>query len=288
MMKPGFYTDMTEEDYHTQKLLDEPALSYSIAKLLVTQTPMHAKHAHPLLGSKDAGSTTPAQSKGTLAHSLILGKGKGIEVLQFDSFRTNDAKAARDKAEAEGKLPVLQSAVDECSQLVTTFITQMKDTEYASSFFDPECQSELCMYWRDPETGILMQGMLDRLNLKTPIIFDLKLTTDASTKTVEKKIFDMGYHIQNAFYRRGVGTIIPELIGAVRFVFLFIEVDPPYALNIIEFSGMYEYLADLEADRSISIWSECMKSGKWPGYLSGGKANDAFPPTWVIKEKQLG
>lgn len=286
-MTQGFHPELSEEDYHSQKLLDEPALSYSIAKLLVTQTPMHAKHAHPLLGSKNAGSSTPAQDKGTLAHSLILGKGKGLAVLEFDSFRTNEAKEARDKAYAEGKLPVLQSAVDECGQLVAAFISQMKETEFADSFFDPECQSELPMFWNDPDTGILMQGMVDRLNLKVPIIFDLKITTDASTKTFEKKIFDMGYHIQDAFYRRGVGTIIPELMGRVRFVFLVIESDPPYALNIIEFAGLYEMLAQLDADYAISKWSECVKSGIWPGYITDRKANDAYPPAWVIRDKKL-
>jgi len=181
----------------------------------------------------------------------------------------------------------LQSAIDECSQLVTSFINQMKETKFADSFFDPDCQSEVPMFWTDQDTGILMQGMNDRLNLKTPIIFDLKTTTDASTKTFEKKIFDAGYHIQNAFYRRGVETILPELQGRVRFVYLVIESEPPYALNIIELSGMGEALAELDANNAIEKWAECMKTGKWPGYLLDGSANDAYPPTWVIKDKKL-
>jgi hypothetical protein len=289
LMLTGFYPDMNEQSYHSQELLDEPALSYSIAKLLVTQTPMHAKYAHPLLGSKNAGKSTKAQDEGTLVHKLILGRGKDIFVMpeEFTDFRKKAAQDLALEQKSAGKIVVLQSAVDEYSQLVAAFGMQMKETEYANSFYDQECMSEVPMFWNDAQTGTLMQGMADRLNLKTPIIFDLKVTTDASTKTFEKKMYDSGYHIQNAFYRRGVGTIVPELMGRVRFVFLIIENEPPYALNIIEYAGLYEMLAELDADNAISIWAECMKSGKWPGYLHDGKANDAYPPTWVIRDRKL-
>lgn len=289
-MEPGFYTDMNEEDYHTQKLLDEPALSYSIAKVLVNQTPMHARYLHPKLGNGKSKKSSAAMDKGSLAHSLILGKGKDIFVMpeEFTDFRKKAAQDLSQQKESEGKLVVLQSAIDECSELVAAFNMQMKETEFSDSFFDATCESEINLYWRDPDFGVLMQGMIDRFNKKTPIIFDLKTTTDASTKEFEKKIFNEAYHIQNAFYRRGVNALLPELENKTRFVFLAIESSPPYALNCMELSGMAESIADLDADNAISKWSECLKTNKWPGYMISPRPNEAYPPTWLLKEKQLG
>jgi hypothetical protein len=289
-MKQGFYPDLNEQDYHSQTLLDEPALSYSIAKLLITQTPMHAKYAHPLLGSKTGNKSTRAQDKGTLAHKLILGRGKDIFVMpeEFTDFRKKAVQDLALEQESLGKLVVLQSAIDECSQLVTAFGMQMKQTEYADAFYDPDCQSEIAIYWRDLYADILMQGLIDRFNKKTPIIFDLKVTTDASTKAFEKKINEMAYHIQNAFYRRGVNTLLPELENKTRFVFLVIESSPPYALNCIELSGMFESIADLDADKSIDTWQKCLKMNVWPGYMVNALHNEAYPPVWLLKEKQLG
>lgn len=289
-MKPGFYPDMSESDYHAQVLTDEPVLSYSIAKVLTTQTPMHAKLAHPKFGNaKRSGSKS--MDEGSLIHSLILGKGKDIFVMpeEYTDFRKKAAQELSQQKESEGKIVVLQSAIDSCSELVTAFNMQMKETEFAETFFDIDhCYTEAPMYWRDPYFGVLMQGMIDRFNSFGPIIWDLKTVTDASTKAIEKKIFDMGYHIQQAFYRRGINAIMPELQNKTRFVFLFVETSPPYALNCIEFSGMYEALAELDADRAIQIWSECIKNDYWPGYMLSEKPNDVMPPTWVLKDKQLG
>jgi len=288
-MELGFYPDMTEEDYHTQKLLDEPALSYSIAKLLVTKTPAHAKYAHPILGgSNGVRESTAAMDRGSLAHAMILGKGKDIVILpeQFTDFRKKEAKEIADKAASEGKLAVLQSAVDECSDLVAAFISQLKGTEF-ECFFDKEAESEVAFFWRDAETGILMQGKMDKFHRSKAFIFDPKITTDASTKAFDRKALDMSYHIQSSFYRNGVQTLLPELAGRVRFVFLVIEDKPPYALNAIEYTGMGDALADFDARAAINTWAECLKSNKWPGYIRDGQGNWMDGPPWALREKQL-
>ena len=51
-----------------------PALSYSIAKILIGESPRHAWCAHPLLGNM-RGEPTAEMDFGQVAHKLMLGRG---------------------------------------------------------------------------------------------------------------------------------------------------------------------------------------------------------------------
>ena len=113
--KPGLYSDVDEKVYHSDPC-PAPALSSSIIKILDKESPGHAWWEHPRLRPGKAlelEQSSKTQGMGTVLHKLILGKGRPIKVLNFDDFRTNAAKGARDAAIERGETPILAKKMED-------------------------------------------------------------------------------------------------------------------------------------------------------------------------------
>jgi hypothetical protein len=93
--------DCSKEQYHADPT-EVPSLSYSVAKILLTESPMHAYYYHPRLGGH-VREQTKAMGKGQVIHKLLLGIGADIVVVRADNFRTKAAQELRDAAIAAGK-----------------------------------------------------------------------------------------------------------------------------------------------------------------------------------------
>src|SRR4051812_46738879 len=94
---PGIYLDVAANDYHADPC-PAPSLTQSVAKILLAKSPLHAWHAHPRLNPDYQHNDDTKFDVGNIAHKMLLGRGKQIEVLEFDDWRTKAAKEAREKA----------------------------------------------------------------------------------------------------------------------------------------------------------------------------------------------
>ena len=116
--KPGVYNDVSESAYHADPC-PEPSLSSGIIKTLNTRSPRHAWQAHPRLNPGYAEIHKTAYDIGHAAHALRLHDDRGIVIIDAKSYQTNDAKAQRDQAYIDGKVPVL---ADKMAQLVEMYV----------------------------------------------------------------------------------------------------------------------------------------------------------------------
>lgn len=107
-MKPGFYPDMSEAQYHSDPCA-VPSLSSSIAKTIIDDSLKHAWLAHPQL-NPNIEQTEPTREMeiGTVTHKLILGSGRDALVIDTDAYTTNAAKEQRAQAYAQGSSPILR------------------------------------------------------------------------------------------------------------------------------------------------------------------------------------
>src|SRR5215472_5163605 len=98
---PGIYPEMTIAEYFADPC-PAPSLTQSLAKLLIARSPWHAKCAHPRLRDaapeEEVEQYVKAKAIGSAAHQMMIGRGKDIAILHFDSWRSGDAKKARDEA----------------------------------------------------------------------------------------------------------------------------------------------------------------------------------------------
>lgn len=284
--KPGFYSAVPEAEYHGDPC-PVPSLSSSVTKILLNQTPGHAWWAHPRLNRSKAlevEQSTKAQQAGGVLHHLILGQGKPYRVLNFKDYRTNDAKAARDKAIEDGDTPILMHE-HEAAELTAT---NAKKRIAASSLADvfAEGEAEVTGVWQE-DNGIWCRMRIDWLPDSARdgghiIVPDLK-TTGQSAHPAEwqRTMFDFGGDIQAAFYERGLRKLIPG-VKSVEFPFVVIEQEEPNAVSFCKVGNEALEHAHETVALAIDAWGQLLKKGTqlehWPFYADEIEVID--PPVW--------
>jgi hypothetical protein len=249
---------------------EHPAFSASVAKTLISRSPLHAKVA---------ASEKPSKilDRGTSIHRLVLGKGKDFAVIQHSDWRTKDAQAQRDAARAQGLIPVLAHEFEDYCNAAESIRVQLADRKLVL-----DGESELAIEWEEqtPHGPVLCKGMLDHVWLDTGIILDLKVTENAAPSSVERTSENLNYAIQHAAYTRALTALEPDLAGRVAFAFAFCEPEPPHAINLCEPDGIFRELGERRWVRAVHTWAECTKTNHWPGY--GPAVNPLTSPSWAL------
>jgi hypothetical protein len=118
--------------------------------------------------------------------------------------------------------------------------------------------------------------LLDWLRDDFTVIDDLKTTSDASPQKFARHVFNMGYDIQAAFYRRAV---IEAYEAEPVFRFIVVETKPPYPVTIHTLSDRALESANVKVDLAVQLWKDCMETGVWPGYPHAVQTVDI--PGWA-------
>jgi len=263
--EPGFYR-IPEPVYHADPC-PAPSLSSSIARKLINDSPRHAWTDHPML-NPDWEPDEPSNrlEYGSACHRILLGKGSEIDVLPFKTYQSNAAKEARAEAIDVGLTPIKEDSYHQALEMVEAFKAQINlFPDYVSTLFGAGT-SEAVIAWQ--ESGFWCRSMIDKLYIGDDrvVMFDYKTTeASASPYAVGKRLFDMGYDVQSAFYRRG----LEALLGADRTFSSYIvsqEVKPPYAVSVVELSHEAWQLAGKKVLAALALWERCIKGDAWPSY----------------------
>ena len=279
-MNPIILHDYPEADYHSQTGEETPLFSYSVAKTLLEKSPQHAYLQHPLLGNEPR-KPTAAMDKGSIIHGLLLGGGQEIEILSYDNFRTNIAKAEKELAYEAGKIPILEKdwfTINEGMNIIR------KNIDALAPYFFKSTETELSVRWT-MDNGVKTQTRFDWIQPETGKIIDLKSCSDANPKVLDRKIIDFGYDIQEALYLQCANKTWPEMAGRFTWEFIFVELEPPYMISVITTDSSMTWLGESKVKRASDKWAECLESGIWPGY---GRQVVSAPPWAVSREEMEG
>jgi hypothetical protein len=255
-------------DYHAD---NEGRLSSSIARPLIMRTPAHAK----AILDGQVKFDTDAMTTGTAVHQLLL-RDDRVDVLEFDSFRTKDAQAARELSRSQGRVPILRARFDEAREIAQHVNGQILASNVKPTPFT-KGQAEVVLRWNDGHTEC--RALLDWLRDDRMFIDDLKTTTDASPAKFRRHVFNMGYDIQAAFYTRAVQA---SQDATPVFRFVVVETKPPYPVSIFTLSDRAMASAQVKVDAAIQLWNECQQTGVWPAYPQDLIEVDL--PGWVSDE----
>lgn len=271
--------ECSEDEYYADPCV-VPSLSQSIANTIIKKSARHAFTAHPRLGGV-ASKSTRAMDDGSIIGSLLLGKGAQIEVCNFDAFRSNEAKAQRDAAIAAGRIPVIASKYEALAQAAQGLRTSLLEYDVDVTGGQPELGIE--WHERGLNGPVLCRCKLDLLVTKTGLVVDLKKTKSAHPADCSRSMIEYGYDVQDVAYRRAVSALLPHLEGRIDMVFLFMEIDEPYAITPVRASGMMRQLGSMKWDRAVQIWERCLLNNRWPSYVDS--VTDLDPPKWAITEE---
>lgn len=226
---------------------------------------------------------TPALLFGQLFHKMALEP----ETLwnDFTVAPTVDRRTKAGKEEyakflenAAGKTVVTMEMVDQASEMCEA----IKKNPFAVKLLSGA--HETPYFWTDPETGEPCKCRTDctvsigGLNL----VVDLKTTTNAETDAFMREAVRYGYDFQAGMYTAGVDAVTGRKHG---FVFIAIEKDPPYAMNILQADDLFMRHGRMMYREYLGIYHDCQQTGKWWGYMGkDGTVNNLSLPAWVARD----
>jgi hypothetical protein len=108
-------------------------------------------------------------------------------------------------------------------------------------------------------------------------IVDIKTYTGNVTNgNIASEIFKRGYDIQSYCYREAVKNVVGTL---PNFVFIFVEKEPPYAVNTCVIGPSNHSRTGEYVEKSLTRFANCKVSQVWPSY-------DCSTNPYVIEPKQ--
>lgn len=268
-MNIGIHQGIPSATYHSD-CADEPSLSSSIAKLLLERPPYWAWAAHPKLNP----DWKPAEPKsafdiGSAAHALLLEEGAGIEMVEADNWLTKAAKEQRDALRAKGITPVLTKDFERTLEMSRVASEFLKEYGIDVSKTDNECTMIAEV------DGVLCRTRADIF--MTGRIIDYK-TTGVSLDVFNKQASKFGYDLQAVLYL----NVAAELNLACEWAFLVQETTAPYPVQMFKPTREFLEVGRRKLMQALSIWSECMLLGEWPGYPRDVQLLDAMP--WDLND----
>lgn len=272
--------DISEGVYHADPAV-MPSLTASVAKVLLSQSPRHAWHAHPRLNPSFEADDDAKFDMGTACHALLLQRGKTIQVVDAEDWRTNAAKQARDDARNAGKTPLLRKQYDAALLMAQAAREQIKVHEEAADAFLVGTP-EQTLIWTEVVDGfeVWCRARLDWLPPEGwNVLYDYKTTGNEAHPDAwgSRTLWDTGADIQAAFYARGFAKLrgLPE----VHFRFVVQETFEPHALCVHALAPAAMAMAQRKVDTALRMWAWAMRTGRWTAYPR--QIAHVNPPSWI-------
>lgn len=276
----GIYDGLPAAVYHADPCI-EPSLSSGLLRTLLERGPMHARYGHPRMNSAAAPrGVTEFQDAGSAIHRLLLRTGSPILAIDRPDFRTKAAKAARNRARAAGRIPILLHDMPRLAACAVAAREQIAAIPDVSAHFAPGGVAERTLIWKDEEFGIWCRALIDwtPAQPRAPL-YDIKTTaTDASPEGWSRRLINAGYALQAAFYLRGARALGME---PTEFRFLPIECDPPHGLSVVGLAPDLLGLAEQRMRRGMRAWAEAIRTDDWPSYPR--RVCYATAPIWLME-----
>ncbi len=257
---PGIY-QLTADEYHADPIPGGSLSSSGARKLLPPGCPALFKyereHGQPPKKEFDFGHA---------AHRMVLGAGAELVVVDAADWRTNAAKDEARKARARGAVPLLPHDYDR----VKAMATALRQHRGAGPLLDPEAgKPEQGLFWMDP-SGIVRRALVDWLPNRRPgrmVFADYKTCRAADRDSIQRSVYENGYHQQAAWYSDGITAL--GLADEPAMVFIFQEKTPPYLVTVVELDVVALKIGRSLNRRAIELFKTCRETGYWPPYSDG-------------------
>jgi len=262
--KPGIHFDFSINAYFDDPA-PVPSLSQSVAKILIDRSPRHAWQCHPRLNPNFERKEFTKFDIGNVAHTMLIGRGKSLGVIDRDDWRTKEAREARQECAKEGKLIVLAKDYDRAAEMVAAARAQLDAAGHQTAFRDGDGSGEVMLAWKEGPTWF--RSLVDWAAKSLTVCYDLKTTgMSCAPHAIAERPGELGWDIQAAFHERGLDVLDPDNAGRRKFYFVALEDQPPYALSIVEISESDMTMGRKKLAMAVDIWRRCMASDRWPGY----------------------
>ncbi|HEY8751629.1 MAG TPA: PD-(D/E)XK nuclease-like domain-containing protein [Tepidisphaeraceae bacterium] len=268
--EPGIYKGMLSDDYFAD-CCPEPSLSQSVAKILIEQSPLHARQAHPRLAvpveheEEEAGEKyEKAMAIGNAAHLIMMGRGKKLAIIDAQDFRAKVAQTDKAAAIQRGEEPILRKHYFTAHAMTLAANLQLASIPGCEKAFK-EGDGEVVI--ANCEDGLWLRSMIDWITPDLREVWDLKTSgMSASPYATGKMMASAGWHLQAAMHERILNAIDPEGAGRRKFRYVAQENEQPYALTVNEIGEAALTIGRKQIDYAVNMWRRCLECETWPAY----------------------
>lgn len=276
---PGVYLGMPDAVYHADPVQGGSLSSTGARKLLPPNCPAVYRHW------RDTPSETADHfDLGHAAHALVLGAGQKVVVVDADSWRTKDAKAAKAEAHAAGQTPLLADQYGRVEAMAAV----LREHPTAGALLDPaRGVPEATLVWRDDKTGLMCRARYDWLPERRPgmrlIIPDYKTAAAVDLDSLQRAVAAHRYDQQSAWYR--AAAIALELGDEdTTFAFIFQAKEPPYLVTVVELDYVAMRLGAARNRQALDRLAWCEREGRWPDHADGEIVQLSLP-AWLENQE---
>jgi hypothetical protein len=277
------------------------AVDLEITEPGVYELPADVYHAHPALSSSGARLLLPPNCPalyrwrrdhppeptrtfdfGHAAHSLVLGEGHELVVVDAKDWRTNAAKDARDAAHADGKVPLLKHE----HETALAMADALREHPIAGPAMSQPGKAEQSLFRQDAATGVWLRARIDWLPEAVDgrvTITDYKTAASAEPTAFARSVARFGYAQQDAWYSDM--TLALGLADEVEFWFIAQEKTPPYLVQPYRLDPFALKIGRRLNREAIELFARCVKRDEWPSYSEGVETLSL--PAWMEDEEMV-
>lgn len=253
----GLHENIPSAIYHSDPC-ETPSLSSGVLRTILNKSIEHGALKHSRIGGMGR-EATPAMNLGSITHSLLAGDDCSDLVLgNFDSYRSKAAQEWKRDIEASGKTPVLERDI-EGARPVAQAVREKAAIGITNNPFVPHGRSEVTAVWKEGDA--FCRARYDRL-IVDPMgyadIWDWKTTNDISEWAIERSVVNMGYHIQAAFYLRGLMKLLPQYVRRTSFILCFVETEAPHHVRRVTLSPTLMAIGAKKVSEGIAMWQHAV------------------------------
>jgi len=270
--KPGWYSGIPIELYHSPGICEGPAVSSSDLRTAWSKSPAHMYAKWAENTRREERKITDAMVLGGCAHYLLLGEDnfRTKYIAQPETYR--DKKTAEEKkwsnnahvCQAWNEKQRLSGKVVMKVDALTDIVAMSRSLALEPLVKDGLLKGyiETSGFFKDKETGLWIKVRPDVVPTSGPDYVDLKTASEVTTVALMSTIRTYGYHQQ--------GALIWEFCEAMNlpfetFVCMFIETANPYCARTVPLTDDDLARGRLQNRAMLRKIKGCMDVQHWPG-----------------------
>ena len=273
-LKLGKVIDELNRDYHAAD-----ALSHSKLEVFRKRPALYKRKYVDKAVTEEYDPTKYAL--GTALHAAVEGAGawgSTVQVSNFASFRTKEARAWRDAQGAAGKIILSGEDVETVGKCVGA----LGEHSFVNGLVS-RAQCEVTWRFTHPRIPVPLQCRTDLYKPGHPV--DLKTTASLDVGdfiNFERSFWKLGYHRQAAWYK-----MVLERCGekVEDFHFIAVETQEPFGVVVYRVSDDAMRIGDEENARDLADLVECYRTGIWPNKPQD--VQEISVPDWYAQRHEI-
>lgn len=258
------------------------AVNQSLIKQIL-RSPAHAE-----LYLKHGIKTTPAMEFGTAVHATVLNPDNfDNEVAVKPENINRRTKAGKEEYAQWSEENANKAHIDtEQAAACISIAHKISLNETATSLLlGAKCEQSYL--WRDKDTSTTCKARVDIVNEDKKVIADLKTTVDASPEGFARTVVKFGYHIQAAFYLRGVSgysKAVKAYDKGWEFSIIAVESGRPHGVACYKLDKRAIEEGDYLIDKALKKWLEATVLNQYNSYPD--VMTELSLPKWALTSEE--